>query len=411
MRSRTTPAKVGTALSPVLAENTQIAPSPGSHQAPTRQQRVGTVKAGESVAAEPWSGSVFGAPTVTEASVGRPNNFTQMRLWMALAVVVSHGYSVVTGNVHDEPLTVSTGYTLGEHAVNGFFVISGFLVTMSYDRRGWLDYLLARVLRIAPGLIVATLMVGLVMGAALSSLGPITYLTDAGPWKFILQTLTTYKSNTVLPGVFVDNPYRFPMGTVWTLKYEVLCYAGVFIIGLLGLLRSRRLALAIFIGLTCAVLLLDWLQPDAGKGLQTALRLPMLFTAGALFYRLGGTIRLSVPALLLLIGVTVLMRDSFAYNALLFVTTAYGLMWIALVPVSKRIPEPKDDISYGVYLYGWPVQQALHALAPGLGVLALMAPSLVITVLISLASWRLVEKPALNLKRRLLARKQPAPSA
>lgn len=367
-----------------------------------RLERVGAVQAGEAVVAEPWRGGLLSAPTVTEASVGRANNFTIMRLLLALAVVVSHGFSVTTGNVHDEPLTNSTGYTLGEHAVNGFFVISGFLVTMSFDRRGWLDYFLARVLRIAPGLIVATLMVGVVMGAALSSLGPFAYLADSGTWKFVVQTLATYKSNTVLPGVFTDNPFHFPMGTVWTLKYEVLCYAGVFVIGVLGLLRSRRLALGLILGLTFAVLMLDWLQPDAGKGLQTALRLPLLFTAGAVFYRLGGAIRLSALAAMFMIAGVVLLRHSFAYNAALFITEAYVLMWLALVPVSHRIPEPKTDISYGAYLYGWPVQQAMHALFPRLGALALLAPSLVITVLVAVASWRFVEKPALNVKRRIL---------
>lgn len=376
----------------------------------SRNERSGAVQAGEAVKAQPWSGGLFGAPTVTEASLGRPNNFTIMRLLMAFAVVVSHGFSVISGNVHDEPLTASTGFTLGEHAVNGFFVISGFLVTMSYDRRGWLDYFLARVLRIAPGLIVATLLVGLVLGAALSNLGPVKYLTDPGPWKFIGQTLATYKSNTVLPGVFENNPFRFPMGTVWTLKYEVICYAAVFVIGVLGLLRSRKLALAMIVALTGAVLLLDWMEPNAGKGLQTALRLPLLFTAGAVFYRFGGSIRLSLLLAMFMIAIVVLLRNTFAYQAALFITEAYCLMWLALVPVTRLIPEPKNDVSYGVYLYGWPIQQTLYALFPLLGALVLLGPSLVLTGLVGLASWRWVEKPALNVKRRILDRRdKPRP--
>lgn len=370
--------------------------------------RTGAVPAGSAVALAPWRGSWLDAPTVTEASIGRANNFTILRLLLAFAVVFSHGFSVISGNINDEPLMQSTGFTLGSHAVNGFFVISGFLVTMSFDRRGWLDYFLARVLRIAPGLIVATLMVGVVLGAALSSLGAYAYLADPGTWKFVVQTLTTYKSNTVLPGVFENNPYRFPMGTVWTLKYEVICYAAVFVIGVLGLLRSRRLAIATFTALTLGVLLLDYVAPDANTGLQTMLRLPMLFAGGAIFYRLGGSIKLSWLGCIGLVAVTVLAYGSFAYNALLFIATAYVLMWLSLVPVSSWLPEPKDDISYGVYLYGWPVQQALHALAPAWGAWLLMAPSLALTAVVSFVSWKLVERPALNLKRRLLARRRPA---
>ena len=60
------------------------------------------------------------------------------------------------------------------------------------------------------------------------------YLVEPGLWRFVTATLTSFKSNISLPGVFEANPFRFPMGTVWTLKYEVLCYAGVLLLGLSG---------------------------------------------------------------------------------------------------------------------------------------------------------------------------------
>ena len=99
-----------------------------------------------------------------------------MRLGLALAVVVSHAFSVVTGDVENEPLLALTGMTLGEHAVNGFFAVSGFLVTMSFLRRGWRDYAIARTLRILPGLVAATLVVALVAGPLLSTLPVADYL-------------------------------------------------------------------------------------------------------------------------------------------------------------------------------------------------------------------------------------------
>ena len=111
--------------------------------------------------------------------------------------------------------------------MNGFFAISGFLVTMSFDRRGWRDYAIARTLRIAPGLIVAVLAVSLLLGGAMTALPLDEYLQSPGLRRFVTATLTSFKSNIALPGVFADNPFTFPMGTVWTLKYEVLCYAGV----------------------------------------------------------------------------------------------------------------------------------------------------------------------------------------
>src|SRR3954468_15178483 len=119
------------------------------------------------------------------------DNFPLIRLGLALAVVVSHAFSVTTGAVNDEPLAVALGFTLGEHAVNGFFAISGFLVTMSFDRRGWRDFVIARTLRIAPGLIVATLVVALVIGGAMSRLPLGEYLASSGVWRFVTATLTS----------------------------------------------------------------------------------------------------------------------------------------------------------------------------------------------------------------------------
>lgn len=345
------------------------------------------------------------SPTVATAMAGA-NNFTLLRLLLAVAVVVSHAFSVTTGAVPDEPLAAATGFTLGEHAVNGFFVVSGFLVTMSFDQRGWRDYVIARALRIAPGLIVATLAVALLLGGAMTRLPLTDYLESPDLRRFIGMTLTSFKSNIALPGVFADNPFKFPMGTVWTLKYEVLCYAGVLAFGLAGLVRSRAAALALVAGLTLSMASLDFFRPDAPKGMETSLRLPLIFAFGAALYAWRNRARLSGPLALALIAATWLASSTFLYKTLLFLSTSYGVMWLALAPVlTRRSYEPKADLSYGTYLYGWPVQQALHALFPATAALVLLVPSLVITLAVGALSWYAVEKPALALKARTLGRR------
>ncbi|WP_112664248.1 acyltransferase family protein [Microvirga flavescens] len=349
-----------------------------------------------------WSMS----PTVSTAMAQERNHFTVIRLLLALAVVVSHAVSVTSGNVADEPLAASTGFTLGEHAVNGFFAISGFLVTMSFDRRGWRDYLIARTLRIAPGLIVAALAVALLLGAAVTSLPMRDYFGSAGLWRFISATLTSFKSNIALPGVFADNPLQFPMGTVWTLKYEVLCYVGVFVLGLMTLLRSRIAAALLVIGLFAALVALDHLRPDAPKGIETALRLPLIFAIGGALYVWRDTMRLCGPLVLALAVITWSAHGTALYKALLFTSSAYGILWLAMTPDLARFSwEPKADLSYGTYLYGWPIQQALHALFPTAAALVLLGPSLVITLAVAAVSWFAVEKPALGLKARALNRR------
>lgn len=330
------------------------------------------------------------------------DNFTLLRLALALAVVVSHAFSVTTGRVEDEPLTALTGFTLGEHAVNGFFAISGFLVTMSYDRRGWRDYVVARALRIAPGLIVAVLVVALVMGAALTRLPLGEYVADGRLWRFISGTLTSFKSTAPLPGVFEQNPFHFPMGTVWTLKYEVFCYFGVLLIGLSGLLNSKRAGLALLIVLGIAIVGQAAFWPDAGKGTETMLRLPFIFALGGAIYLWRETLPASfVYALALLVAAFITMLTP-AYTLALYVASAYGVIILAFAPGPLRLYEPKADLSYGTYLYGWPIQQALHALFPAASALALLAPSIFITLAVAAASWFAVEKPALAIKKRLV---------
>jgi len=347
------------------------------------------------------------APTIATALDARRNGFTGLRLALALAVVVSHAFSVATGAAGDEPLARLTGYTLGEHAVNGFFAVSGFLVTMSCDRRGLRDYVLARTLRILPGLLAATTVVSLGLGAALTRLPVSEYLREPAVWSFIRGTLTTFKSNAALPGLFEANPYRAPLGTVWTLKYEVLCYLGVVVAALCGLLRRRWPALLIVAGLALALSVASGLRgPDLPKGVETALRLPMIFAAGACLYLWRAQLRVSAAALACLTFGAVVLARTPAYPALLFLAEAYGAVWLALGPLAHRLFDPPADLSYGIYLYGWPVQQSLHALWPDVSGPALLIPALGLTLPVAALSWYGIERPALLLKARALGRKR-----
>lgn len=345
-------------------------------------------------------------PTIADALARPTNGFAITRLALALAVVVSHAFSVTTGRVGDEPLAAWTGFTLGEHAVNGFFAVSGFLVTMSFERRGWRDYALARVLRIAPGLVAATLVVAVLLGGFLTSLSVAEYLADPGLWRFLATTLTTLKSNSALPGVFGANPFRFPMGTVWTLKYEVLCYVGLALAGLFGLLRARSAAALVPAGLFAAIVALDLLVPQPPKGMETALRLPFLFAAGGALYLWRDRVRLSWLAVGALGAAAAVLAGTPLYKAVLFAASAYGVFVVAL---SGALARPgldlRHDLSYGVYLYGWPVQQALHQLWPTASAPLLLGPALAITLAVAALSWFAVERPALALKARTVGRR------
>lgn len=351
------------------------------------------------------------APIPERDGFAANNNFGLIRLLLAVAVVFSHAFSVATGRVEDEPLATSTGLTLGEHAVNAFFAISGYLVVMSYERRGWRDFVLARALRILPGFVAATLLIALVLGAVMTRLDLHAYLTSWELWNFISRTLTTFKSAAALPGVFETNPLRFPLGTIWTLKYEVLCYLGVLVAGLAGLLRRRNLALAIWACLVVATVALGVIAPDGSKNIETALRLPLIFMTAGLVYLWRERIPLSLPGLVAAVAVVVLLSPTPLYNAALYIVTAWGTLVLARAPaLTRHSTEPPADLSYGIYLYGWPVQQVFFALFPGAAMLIAFWPALAVTALVAWLSWHLVEKPAMGLKRRLMqAGQAPVP--
>ncbi|CAA2106426.1 hypothetical protein MBUL_03669 [Methylobacterium bullatum] len=348
--------------------------------------------------------SFLRATSIGDALALPSNAFSVLRLALAVAVVVSHVFSVGSGDILDEPLKRSTGFTLGEHAVNGFFGVSGFLVAMSLERRGPWDYVLARAFRILPGLVAATLVAALVLGPALTRLSLDAYLHDPGLWRFVQGTLTTFKSNTALPGLFVDNPSRAPLGTVWTLKYEVLCYLGLLGVGLAGLFR-RGFALGLVIGLAVALALLDALNPALPKGVETALRLPLIFASGSAFYLWRARVPRSGWLLAGLVLAAVLAQGSPLYRTVLFLAEAYGMLWLAFSPVLGRPAfEPPVDLSYGIYLYGWPIQQSLHAFWPAASSEMLLLPALLLTAGVAALSWKGIEEPALRLKAHALRR-------
>jgi peptidoglycan/LPS O-acetylase OafA/YrhL len=344
--------------------------------------------------------------TVAEA-VKRPyDNFTILRLALAVAVVVSHAASVSTGRHTDEPLHALTGYTLGEHGVNGFFAVSGFLVAMSWDRRGGvLPFALARLLRVFPGLIVATLVTALVIGGAMTTMALWAYLTSSGTWRMIWQTILTFRSATTLPGVFEGNPMRWPISTVWTLRHELICYAGLLAYGALGGFRRPALALAGAAAAALALIVLAAMGPIP-KAQETSLRLPLIFACGALAWLYRDRIPVSVgvvAAVLILVPLAAYAAPPL-YKPALFIGSAYVFLWIAIAPgLSHPRLEPPGDISYGVYLYGWPVQQTLQALFPAVSSWTMLPAALALTAALATLSWLLVEKPALALKARFMA--------
>ena len=333
------------------------------------------------------------------------NTFGLMRLVAALAVVVSHSVHLAGAPESAEPLVGLTGFSLGEHAVHLFFTISGVLIAASLLRSENLGvYLKARALRLLPGLFVCVLLTALVAGPLLSGLSPTEYFHAAGLYRYLALTLGLVTANAPLPAVFTHNPVPDIVNLpLWTLKYESLCYLGLALLGLLGVMRSARLATAVLalpmLAWVAVAAFPEYLHPD--PMLLSFLRLAFSFGLGTLAYIWRDRLVLHWWGVAVaLFAMTLAWGTRLAAPAdQIFV--AYTVLWAASLPAGwLGAATRKNDLSYGVYIYDWLIAQSLLTLLPGLQQPVLLAATLTLLLPVAALSWFLIEKPALAWKRR-----------
>ncbi|MET0284141.1 MAG: acyltransferase [Polyangiales bacterium] len=342
------------------------------------------------------------------APVERDNNFDSLRLLAALSVLWSHTVPLTQGSERNELMFRWSGgqTTTGTVAVFVFFSISGYLITRSFERASspW-SYVRARVLRIMPGLLAVLFACALVLGPLETTLPLRSYITSSEPYRYLLVQGSFYSGwLNELPGVWSDNPTLGINGSIWTLKYEVELYGLVLLLGLLGALR-REVVLALYV-LVLASLVLHPGAPGTADKLpdpNAHLDVGAAFLAGAALYLWRVPMRAGV-ALACALATAWLCHAGYMLIAQRTVLP-YLVLYLCLgVPA---LPRPRSDISYGLYLWGYPLSQLIVAHHPGLRWWAL---AMIVTPLALLAgwlSWQCIEKPALRCKA-LTFRRSPA---
>lgn len=333
------------------------------------------------------------------------NNFGLIRLGLALAVLVSHAFYFKTGTPTAEPLTGWTGHSLGEHGVQVFFFLSGLLVAQSLAHsRGLADFGLARALRIFPGLLVCVLLTAFVLGPMFTTLDVSAYFRDPGLFRYIARTASLSTGLAPLPGVFETLPAAGIVNmSVWTLKYEVLCYILLAMAGLAGLFNARWRTLAtVLLAVFIAAVFIE--PPKSVEGYTAADNVryfSLFFGSGVLAYLLRDVLVLDWRIWALLGGVfyAALGTNVGELGTALFL--GYGALMLAALPArtSRRFAN-RYDLSYGVYIYACPVQQAVVQVLPGWTIGAQILLSAAIVMVLAFLSWVLVERPALALRRK-----------
>jgi peptidoglycan/LPS O-acetylase OafA/YrhL len=354
-------------------------------------------------------------------AASRANNFDLLRLVAASMVLVSHSFTL---SGHADPFIPILGNSLGALGLETFFAISGFLVAKSWFTDPRLKaFVLKRAVRIMPGLIVAAAITAFVIGLLFTDLGPGRYLTDSGTYEFVAKNWSLFAINLYLPGVFESNVYPAAVnGSMWTLPLEACAYALIAALGVLGLLRRPQVsltALAVLLVITSPYAGLDLNVSsvpggvDGGK-FELGLQIIAIFLTSTSLYLYRDRIPLHPLLFIAAVGAYFVSRDSDVFKTVTILTIPYVVLFLAYwrpSPLAKALTRP-GDLSYGIYIYAFPIQQSIAHLRGGaFPAVAMIALAFPITYLVAFASWRLVERPALRLKQGRARSARPAPAA
>lgn len=334
------------------------------------------------------------------------NNFDFIRLAAAASVLCGHQYALL---FMPEPRPFHL-FTLGTLGVLIFLTVSGYLVAQSWDRdpHVW-RFAARRFLRIWPGLAVVVLLTVFCVGLVFTQLPVSAYFHSAMTWRYLLQL--SLQLQLYLPGVFKDNPWQIVNGSLWTIPIEVKWYGALLVAGVCGLTSWRARHLLLVVVACYAIYIYGVFDVQHNPAAEYPLpafgcEYGTFFCYGVLMHR-WQHVWTRYPArvlacLVLAAGVLVALHRQYAA---IFVLLPFLVIWLGSLSTPVICAAGRyGDLSYGIYIYAYVVQQSLIAAIGYHHSYAMMLlVSIVITVACAFASWRLIEQPALGLKRYLRA--------
>ncbi len=358
--------------------------------------------------------------------------FDFLRIALSFSILAYHSW-VACGR--DDDVSMGPAWILIYALLPMFFALSGFLITGSAMRLRLRDFLINRGIRILPALAVEIVLSAILLGPVFTIFPLSQYFADPKLALYFTNILGLIRYQ--LPGVFLDNPLPDQVNvSLWTVPYEIVCYIAMAGMIIFGLLRRPKIVACAAGTLLVLSLALDIAVGDQSGGLVNRYVVHGLFLGrgGVLLpaFLLGSLIflyRYKIPydrrIFMACLGVCLLATlvagedllggdhkvNNWAHPGVLALIFCPPLAYItAYVGVSDIAPVPlysKGDYSYGVYLYGFPIQQSLSAIFPDISVASHLLASVVLSSLVAMGSWHFIEKPILRVRKRLtfMARK------
>ena len=329
---------------------------------------------------------------------GISSNVNLCRFLCAALVILCHAYPL-TYNTTDAMARFTNGQcSLGGLAVAILFFFSGLYVTKSMTRRSGVgEYIKARCIRIFPPLILVVLLCILIVGPICTNLSVGSYFANTSTYMYLLNGITIPVHN--LPGVFTSSIYASTVnGSLWTMSIELACYIALLICYKIycksGKKKACLVVLAVVIVAGCFGLCI-LAEKIPALGIFSAAVVPILaFFIGTAYY-IGRNIvtldwRLGLAGIIILI---VAARFPF-YNLVLLLVMPYVVLSLTLG--TKQILQKRKllELSYEMYLLGWPIQQILICnLHIGTSPWTNFLIALPVDILISWLVFQIAEKP------------------
>lgn len=335
----------------------------------------------------------------------RRNALTAWRLVLAIGVVFWHSWPLTGREITYTPLA----RLLSDTFADGFFVISGFLITAAWIRRPHLkEYWASRFLRIFPGLWACLMVIAFVI-APLAAKIENTSTTLSSQFAYVVNNGLLNVAYGGIDDTLADVPFPGVWdGSIWTLFFVLLCDVMVSVLGFIGLLKQRWTIPTLFVLAICWSAYVSYTPPGYSMA-QMLARFSVVFLAGAMFYQYQDKIpaRWSLVAL----SVALIAASGFIqnYRVIGVLPLAYAIIVSGALIRKSRL---RNDFSYGVYIYAFPVQQLLAVLG-----LAALSPFLFFAIAtaavlpVAAVSWFLVEKRASALKNRIFKKTASTPTA
>jgi peptidoglycan/LPS O-acetylase OafA/YrhL len=335
-------------------------------------------------------------------SIDPKNNFDHIRLFLALSVFFFHTAELTQLS----SFLFFKNFISASVAVHSFFIVSGFLIFMSYERSSSIkSYFEKRFKRIAPGYVTVVVLAFLLL--SLLSLFPLSeYFTSSESWKYLLANLLTLGFlHPTLPGVFTENYITAVNGALWTIKVEIMFYLTVpLIVYAYRWFGRTKVLIAIFILSTLYFYLMGYLSNYYHNPFFIILQrqLPgqmMFFSAGALVYYHQQTFLKYKHFILIIAVIGYITQKYYPFYPLYALSLSIIVIYLATAIIYLGHISKYGDLSYGIYIWHFPIIQTFIALAlfdtnPWLTFIFLT-----VTVLfISWLSWHFIEKPFLNKK-------------